>query len=144
MNYESEIVDTSLMMAGVGFLVAVVICLALYIAVSIALSNLFQLAGESRWKAWVPFINTVTMWEISGYPAWYLALQLLCTLIPGLGALLSWFLMSLLSYQFAMSYTKNKSYGILAIFVNGLSIMMLGFNKSVVYCQADKIKGKYF
>lgn len=41
-----------------------------YVITSILLSLMFKKAGESMWKAWVPFYNMWVMFELAGYQGW--------------------------------------------------------------------------
>ena len=49
--------------------VAVLLGLGLYVFSSIALGNIFVKLGEQAWKAWVPIVNTITLFELGRYSA---------------------------------------------------------------------------
>lgn len=62
---------------AVGFWVitAIFLVIGYYVFVAIALGKIFVKLGEQGWKAWIPFINTITMYELGGYTAlWVIAL----------------------------------------------------------------------
>ena len=61
----------------VGFWITFTIFLiiAYYVFLAISLAKIFVKLGEQGWKAWIPFINTITMYELGGYTAlWTIAL----------------------------------------------------------------------
>ena len=49
--------------------VPVLLGLGLYVFSSIALGKVFVKLGEQAWKAWVPIVNTITLFELGRYPA---------------------------------------------------------------------------
>ncbi|WP_104135353.1 DUF5684 domain-containing protein [Cryobacterium sp. Y62] len=49
--------------------VAVLLGLGLYVFTSIALGKVFVKLGEQAWKAWVPIVNTITLFELGRYSA---------------------------------------------------------------------------
>lgn len=58
-----------------GLIVAVLLIIAYYVFISIGLAKVFVKLGEQGWKAWIPFINTITVYELGGYTAlWVIAL----------------------------------------------------------------------
>ncbi len=59
-----------------GSIVAV-IGLGLYVWLAFALGAVFAKLGEPRWKAWVPIVNSITIYRLGGYSAlWVVALLL--------------------------------------------------------------------
>ena len=50
-------------------MVAVLLGLGLYVFSSIALGKVFVKLGEQAWKAWVPIVNTITLFELGRYSA---------------------------------------------------------------------------
>ena len=61
-----------LMGAGiVVILVAILIPLGIYIWTALALGAVFTKAGEPVWKAWVPVVNTWTLYELGGKPGFW-------------------------------------------------------------------------
>lgn len=55
---------------GVFFLIAYVVC-------AIFLGMIFKKAGVPQWKAWVPFVNSWTFFELGGQKGWISLLALL-------------------------------------------------------------------
>ncbi|TFD48404.1 FHA domain-containing protein [Cryobacterium sp. Hh11] len=49
--------------------VPVLLGLGLYVFSSIALGKVFVKLGEQAWKAWVPIVNIITLFELGRYPA---------------------------------------------------------------------------
>ena len=67
-----------LMGAGiVVILVAILIPLGIYIWTALALGAVFTKAGEPVWKAWVPVVNTWTLYELGGKPGFWALLAFL-------------------------------------------------------------------
>ncbi|WP_307216539.1 DUF5684 domain-containing protein [Microbacterium sp. SORGH_AS_0888] len=61
---------------GAG-LFALLIPLALYVWVALALGAVFRKTGEPSWKAWVPILNSWTLLELGGQAGWWALLALL-------------------------------------------------------------------
>ena len=62
-------------------LLSLVIGIALYVWLALALAATFRKMGEDTWKGWVPFLNYATVLKWGGFSPWLILLAL----IPGLG-----------------------------------------------------------
>lgn len=81
--------------------VDIVVGVAAYVWMGLALSTVFRKAREKGWKAWVPFLNGFTLLELGGYSGWFILLAL----IPVLG----W--IALLVISIMAYYRINVSFG---------------------------------
>ena len=62
--------------AGAG-IVGVILYLAFFIYILVAMWKLYEKAGEPGWKALIPFYNIYTLLHIAGKPGWWLVLMLI-------------------------------------------------------------------
>lgn len=64
---------TDQMTGVVGIMVAVqaVVAVGAYVWTSLALMAVFRKAGEAPWKAWVPVLNSWTLFELGGMRGWW-------------------------------------------------------------------------
>ncbi|MDL9979146.1 DUF5684 domain-containing protein [Microbacterium sp. ASV49] len=81
--------------------VDLVVGVAAYVWMGLALSTVFRKAREKGWKAWVPFLNGFTLLELGGYSGWFILLAL----IPVIG----W--IALLVVSIMAYYRINVSFG---------------------------------
>ena len=87
--------------------------LSAYLMFSLLLWPVFDKAGESPWKALVPFYNSYMLYEISGYKGWLFFL----TLIPSVGQLIGCVLGALTAVSLAKKFGKTPSWGIIYLFL---------------------------
>jgi len=93
-------------------LVSLLIALAFYVVMSIALSRFFAKVGVEPWIAWVPFYNTWKWLEVGGQAGW---LSLL-SLIPYAGIVTSVFLY-IGMYRTGIAFRKDGAFLVLGIFL---------------------------
>lgn len=64
---------TDQMTGVVGIMVAVqaLVAVGVYVWTSLALMAVFRKAGEAPWKAWVPVLNSWTLFELAGMRGWW-------------------------------------------------------------------------
>ncbi|MEW1835791.1 DUF5684 domain-containing protein [Microbacterium sp. NPDC079995] len=72
-------------------LLAVILGVAVYVWVALALSAAFRKMGEEPWRAWVPFLNIAILLRWGGFSMWLVLLAL----IPGPGTVAVWVLLIL-------------------------------------------------
>ncbi|MGO7983320.1 DUF5684 domain-containing protein, partial [Rhizobium johnstonii] len=96
-----------------------------YVWTSIALARVFAKLGEPHWKAWVPLVNSVTLYELGGYSA----LWVLASLFPvvNIVALVMWVLaINGVNKRFG----KVGVYTAIAFFFYPIWASVLGFGKA--------------
>jgi hypothetical protein len=54
----------------------ILLALAVYVWTAASLQAMFRKAGQPAWKAWVPFVNTVTLLQLGGFSGWWILLVL--------------------------------------------------------------------
>ena len=127
---------------GIVFGIAFLIILIILIPAIIAEWKLFKKAGKPGWAAIVPFYNTWVLIEIAGLNWWYF----LITLFGGVVLAFLGEAFDLLSYliplyiNFIVYYNIAKKmkqdpilYGILSVFLPYVTVLILGFSKSIQY-----------
>ena len=87
--------------------------LSAYLMFSLLLWPVFDKAGESPWKSLVPFYNSYTLYEISGYKGWMFFL----TLIPTAGQIIGCVLGALTAASLAKKFGKTPKWGIIYLFL---------------------------
>ena len=87
--------------------------LCAYLISALLLWPVFDKAGESPWKALVPFYSNYTLYEISGFKGWWFFL----TLIPTIGQMIGLLLGALTAISLAKKFGKELSWGIIYLFV---------------------------
>ncbi|MFI8632571.1 DUF5684 domain-containing protein [Microbacterium sp. NPDC077663] len=72
-------------------LLAVILSVAVYVWVALALSAAFRKMGEESWRAWVPLLNIAVLLRWAGFSMWLALLAL----VPGPGTIAVWILVIL-------------------------------------------------
>lgn len=114
--------------AGVGIgllLFYIFFCLAIYAFSAICLWKVFKKAGRNGWEAIIPIYNTWVLFEISGYPGYYI----LFALIPCVGGIIAIVFEILASISLAKKFKKESWFPILLILVPVVGYAILGFGK---------------
>ncbi len=62
-------------MSIVATIVQLVLVIAVYVWLALALSAVFAKVGRPTWKAWVPVYNIWTLFEVAGMKGWWAAVQ---------------------------------------------------------------------
>jgi Family of unknown function (DUF5684) len=112
-----------------GFIIVfeLIIVLAAYVLMSIALSKFFQKVGVESWIAWVPYYRTWKWLEVGGQQGWFALL----TLVPG-GAIATTVFLCIGMYRTDIAFRKNGGFVILGVFLPWLWCFILG-SRSEVY-----------
>ena len=92
--------------------VALLIAVAFYVVMALALSRFFAKVGVEPWIAWVPFYSTWKWLEVGGFAGWIALLAL----IPYGGIVTSVFLY-IGMYRSGIAFRKESSWVVLGIFL---------------------------
>lgn len=111
---------------------SLIIGLIAYVIGSFVMMKLFQKAGHSGWKAWVPFVNTWTLFEICYMPGWLVLLAFVP--IVNFAFIVASFIMA---YRLPQCFEKSKMWGVLCIFFSFIIEIICAFDYSE-YCGYEK------
>ena len=107
---------------AIGFMVFLVIYLAIIIVILAGFWKMFEKAGQPGWGAIVPFYNAYLMCKIAGRPGWWLILLL----IPYVNFIF-WIIVML---DLAKSFGKSIAFAIGMILLSAIFIPILGFGSA--------------
>lgn len=108
-----------------GVLVWLVIVFGFYVWVALALSAVFAKAGESRWKAWVPIVNSWTLYELGGQGGWWVLLSFL----PVLDVIAFVFLIIAI-HNVNLRFGRGAGSTVLAVFLFPIWASVLGWGSA--------------
>lgn len=116
---------------GSAFLAISVLIILLFVAVIVVVSiigmwRVFEKAGQSGWKALVPFYNNWVLYEISGKPGYWS----LAAFIPFVGPILSLVLAILAMLQLAKNFGKDTVFAIIWLMLIPIGLLILGFGNA--------------
>lgn len=97
---------------AVILLITLVLVVAYYVVMSLALSRFFAKVGVEPWIAWVPFYSTWKWLEVGGQAGWFSLLSL----IPYGGIVTSVFLY-IGMYRSGIAFRKESGWVVLGIFL---------------------------
>lgn len=117
----SPTIDTSL--APLVGLLALVIGIALYVWMALALAALFRKMGEESWKGWVPLLNQATVLKWGGFNPWLVLLILL----PGPGTLALTILLVIAAHRINPGFGYGAGMTVLAALLFVVWASILGF-----------------
>jgi hypothetical protein len=120
----SSTIDTSL--APLVGLLALVIAIALYVWMSLALAAMFRKMGEEAWKGWVPFLNQATVLSWGGFNPWLVLL----VLVPGVGAIAVLVLLVISAHRINPGFGYGSGMTVLAALLFVVWASILGFGPS--------------
>ncbi len=101
----------------------VVIAVALYVWLALALAAMFRKMGEEAWKGWVPFLNTATVLKWGGYNPWLILL----VLIPGLGPVIVMVLLVISAHRINPGFGYGAGMTVLSALLFVVWASILGF-----------------
>lgn len=108
------------------FIIFFTIFLAIIAFMIVAQWKLFKKAGRNGWEAIVPIYNGYVLFEICGYPGWYIFLSF----IPFVGSIIV-FVFTIMAYiSLAKKFGKDEGFGILTIFFPYVCIPILAFGSA--------------
>jgi hypothetical protein len=114
-------IDSSLTLL-VGVL-TVVIAVALYVWLALALAAMFRKMGEEAWKGWVPFLNSATVLKWGGFSPWLI----LIVLIPGLGPIVIMVLLIISAHRINPGFGYGPGMTVLSALLFVVWASILGF-----------------
>ena len=90
--------------------------------------KLFKKAGKNGWEAIIPFYSTWVLFEISGYPGYYIFFSLIP--IPCIGSII--YLVFKINAYLSLSkkFEKSGAFSLLLIFFPAIGFSILAFGKS--------------
>ncbi|BDV29701.1 DUF5684 domain-containing protein [Microbacterium terricola] len=121
----STSIDASTIVAV--WLTSIVIGVILYVWVALALSAVFAKAGEERWKAWVPVLNTIVLLQLGAFSGWLVLLAL----IPVAGALALWIVLIVACHRINLSFGFGAGMTVLAALLFPIWASVVGFGPAV-------------
>ncbi|MDM4761535.1 DUF5684 domain-containing protein [Galbitalea sp. SE-J8] len=115
--------DPALLVGSViGGVVYLVLVVGVYVWLAIALGRMFGKLGVEQWRAWVPVLNTVELYRLGGYSAfWVITLFLPIVQVAGLVV----FYLSL--HAITRRFGRGAGMTVLAILVLPVWASILGF-----------------
>jgi hypothetical protein len=116
----------ALAILGAIILISVVIWLAIYVVMAIALMTFFRKVGVKPWIAWVPFYNTWVWLEVGGQRGWLVLLSI----VPYAGIVTTVFLY-IGMYRTGLAFRKPGAFLVLGIFLPFVWAFILGSRAEV-------------
>ena len=107
---------------GLGFVIFMVIHLAVIIFMIASVWLTFQKAGKPGWASIVPIYNVVVMCQIAGKPGWWVLLML----IPIVGIIVA----IIVTVRFAEAFGKGTGFAVGMIFLGFIFWPILGFGSA--------------
>lgn len=120
-NYDVSNIDSSIF--GAAMLGYLVVLLAVYILMIIAMWKVFTKAGKPGWASLIPVYNMVVMYQIVGLNPWLLLLYL----IPFVNWIAAFVLSIMQNIKLAKVFGKSTGFVIGLIFLNPIFLLILGF-----------------
>lgn len=120
-NYDVSNIDSSIF--GATMLGYLVVLLAVYILMIIAMWKVFTKAGKPGWASLIPVYNMVVMYQIVGLNPWLLLLYL----IPVVNWIAAFVLSIMQNIKLAKVFGKSTGFAIGLIFLNPIFLLILGF-----------------
>ena len=124
-NYSYDYNDAAGASIAAGFMVFYIIYMLVILAISvvqiIAMWKVFKKAGKQGWEAIVPFYNTWTLLEISGYPGYYLFF----VFIPCAGPIILLVFEIMAAISLSKKFNKTGGFAALLILVPVLLIKVI-------------------
>ena len=109
---------------GAGFIVYMIIGLAIGALMIVSLWKIFTKAGKEGWISLIPFYNAWTLFEIGGQKGAYIFLAL----IPCAGPIIFLVFEIKVLLELAKRFGKESSFGILSIFFPYVTFPILAFS----------------
>lgn len=105
----------------------VLLFVAVYVVMALALSSFFRKVGVEPWIAWVPVYNNWKWLEVGGFQGWLALLAF----VP-FGSYVTWVFLYMGMYRTGLAFRKDGSFVVLGIFLPVVWAFILG-GKSEVY-----------
>lgn len=125
-NYDDYGVGAAVGGLALGILIFIwVIALAIAVVQIIGMWKVFKKAGKNGWEAIIPFYNVWVLFEISGYPGYYMFFGL----IPCVGPIVLLIFEILAYISLSKKFNKSSGFAVLMIFLPVIAFCILGFGK---------------
>lgn len=108
-------------------LLAVILAVAVFVWVALALSAAFAKMGEDAWRGWVPVLNIATLLRWGGFSPWLALL----VLIPGVGALGVWVLLVLSIHRLNPGFGYGAGMTVVGALLFPVWATIVGFGPAV-------------
>ena len=109
--------DTSAL--GMMTLLALVLILAVYVWLALALGAVFRKVGDEQWKAWVPVYNVATLFRHGGFSPWLVLL----TFVPVAGLVV----FALAAHRVGRGFGYGAGMTVLAVLAPPVWASIVGF-----------------
>jgi hypothetical protein len=103
-----------------------IVCIVIYVVIAIFTMKLFKKANQAAWKAWVPYVNTWTFFQLGGFNG---ALSLL-VFVPFLGSLIVLVMGCIAAYRIGLKLGKSGGWVALYIFLSPIWYGIVGLDSS--------------
>ncbi|WP_137844135.1 DUF5684 domain-containing protein [Microbacterium sp. 2FI] len=107
-------------------LVSLVFWLALYVWTSLALAAVFRKSGVQGWKAWVPVLNLVVLFQLGGFSGWLL----LIGLVPIVGVLVVVVIEIIACYRIGVAFGYRGGMAVVAALLFPVWASIIGFGSA--------------
>ena len=109
---------------AIGFLIFIwILAIAVAVVQIIGMWKMFKKAGKNGWEAIIPFYNVWVLFEISGYPGYYMFFAF----IPCVGAIVLLVFEILAYISLSKKFGKSSGFAVLMIFLPVVAYCILGF-----------------
>ena len=128
-GYSSYNSGVDSLLAGIltFYIFVCIFALAISVVQVIAMWKMFKKAGKNGWEAIIPFYNMWTLFEVSGYPGYYIFFAF----IPCVGSIVLLVFNILAMISLAKKFNKSSGFAVLLILVPIVGFCILGFGNDV-------------
>lgn len=123
MNVPQSVSESAGAAGGVIWLTSIVLSVALYVWVALALAALFRKSGEQGWKGWVPFLDRFVVLQLGGLSGWLILL----ILVPVLGLVAVYVLTVMAAHRISVAFGYGTAMTVLAALLFPVWASVLGF-----------------
>lgn len=125
-DYSSSVASGLLAGLAAGLMIFFIILLAVCVFIIVAEWKVFKKAGRNGWEAIIPFYNVYVLYEISGYPGWYMFLAF----IPFAGTIITLVFQIMACMSLAKKFGKSDAFGVCTVFFPFVCMPILGFGSA--------------
>lgn len=126
----SHSTDAANILGGMSILsfliIALIAAIALYVISSLLYMLIFKKAGIDTKKAWIPFYNRWTFFELGGQEGW----KSLLTFIPYVGPIISLVFEVLAVIEISKKLDKSPAWSVIFMFLAPIWFLILGLDSS--------------
>lgn len=99
-----------------------VVFVAFYIWTALALGAVFRKSGDQSWKAWVPILNSVTLFQLGGFSGWLVLLYI----VPVAG----WVVQIMACHRIGTAFGFGAGMTVLSAFLLPVWATVIGFGSA--------------